>query len=65
MNDHCDWMPELKGLLDCLQDGEFTEPDRLRLNDLLRPAGNNGVASSPTWTCIAGWPGKADKPLQG
>ena len=36
MRSHCDWLPELKDLLDRLQDGEFTESDRLRLNGLLR-----------------------------
>ena len=36
MNRYPDWLPELKDLLDRLQDGDFTEPDRLRLNELLR-----------------------------
>jgi hypothetical protein len=36
MSNHPDWLPELQELLDRLQDGDFTEPDRLRLNELLR-----------------------------
>ena len=36
MNHHPDWLPELKHLLDCLQDGGFIEQDRRRLNELLR-----------------------------
>ena len=31
-----DWLNELRGLLDELEDGDFTELDRLRLNELLR-----------------------------
>ena len=31
-----DWLNELRGLLDKLEDGDFTELDRLRLNELLR-----------------------------
>ena len=36
MNLPHDWMNELQGLLDRLQDGGFTEADRLRLNELLQ-----------------------------
>ena len=39
MKGYCDWLPELKDLLDRLQDGDFVEPDRLRLNELLRAGG--------------------------
>ncbi len=36
MSSHPDWLPELHNLLDRLQDGEFAESDRLRLNELLQ-----------------------------
>ncbi len=36
MSGHPDWLPELHDLLDRLQDGGFTESDRLRINELLQ-----------------------------
>ena len=54
MSDHPAWLPELHDLFDRLQDDDFSEDDRLRLNELLA-AGEEQRRCFITYMDIHSW----------
>ncbi len=54
MSDHPAWLPELHDLFDRLQDDDFSENDRLRLNELLA-AGDEQRRCFITYVDIHSW----------